>query len=701
MGKKNKKSGWSPPVRSVVAGEASAEPTEAPSPAEPSTRVPDTSDSENRVVPESSDHDVSEDESNASDATPSTNPFAKPPKESGTVLLDDTLAMENAGLRAKCLSLEEKIVALTQSHHKELESVKRKAAEETSAAKSELSTVNAMSSAQRAKLDFMSETVESFEQQLEEEKENREENIAAAVAQAVAVATNEAGEDLKNKLQSAEDVYQSKLQSAVKTYADISHTAIAKEREALRVAYVVHASAKVQWAVEKISLLEQKGDQIEVEINDAKRIAKYARVAVSNCKPGFPTRGLINGDSDDDERGTSKVLVTPSAALRALFAATTPQKIRAALDEARADIEKEKLETEAAVDSSTPLAKSGATGTESVDKPENDAEANGNGTSSSGSESESNDDKDEDGEKNQTKENDAKKLENILTTELDNPLADLLNDAMEVDIASCIARGYCVDESDGSLVVGASAIVEQVIQKYKGNDSVGAGGSKGKLSPLFAATNAGTPNRRSMDEQVSVGKQSGEVNRSTTSSTLQSLALRLEREKARKERGVLLAELQQTRAMVDLEKLKNKSEESNSDETIDALTSQYAEEEQAALHRLSLAAEMRAVRAESELTRVTKKLIPPHALKAILNELSELKVKLKRLRDVQETSQRLVAPSIASALACLSMREPEGVSPGRYKPSTAMGGTPKTQGGFGTPIGDRSFLASAERSGYL
>ena len=197
----------------------------------------------------------------------------------------------------------------------------------------------------------MSETVEIFEQQLEEEKENREENIAAAVAQAVAVATNEAGEDLKNKLQSAEDVYQSKLQSAVKTYADISHTAIAKEREALRVAYVVHASAKVQWAVEKISLLEQKGDQIEVEINDAKRIAKYARVAVSNCKPGFPTRGLINGDSDDDERGTSKVLVTPSAALRALFAATTPQKIRAALDEARADIEKEKLETEAAVDS--------------------------------------------------------------------------------------------------------------------------------------------------------------------------------------------------------------------------------------------------------------------------------------------------------------------------------------------------------------
>ena len=43
------------------------------------------------------------------------------------------------------------------------------------------------------------------------------------------------------------------------------------------------------------------------------------------------------------------------------------------------------------------------------------------------------------------------------------------------------------------------------------------------------------------------------------------------------------------------------------------------------------------------------------ALRAVLAELGELKARLARVRDAQETSARLIAPTVASALACLKL----------------------------------------------
>ena len=43
------------------------------------------------------------------------------------------------------------------------------------------------------------------------------------------------------------------------------------------------------------------------------------------------------------------------------------------------------------------------------------------------------------------------------------------------------------------------------------------------------------------------------------------------------------------------------------------------------------------------------------SLRAVLAELGELKARLARVRDAQETSARLIAPTVASALACLKL----------------------------------------------
>ena len=42
----------------------------------------------------------------------------------------------------------------------------------------------------------------------------------------------------------------------------------------------------------------------------------------------------------------------------------------------------------------------------------------------------------------------------------------LLRDAMEDEISASLERGYCFDDEDGSVVVGAAAIVQRVIAKY-------------------------------------------------------------------------------------------------------------------------------------------------------------------------------------------------------------------------------------------
>jgi hypothetical protein len=131
-------------------------------------------------------------------------------------------------------------------------------------------------------------------------------------------------------------------------------------------------------------------------------------------------------------------------------------------------------------------------------------------------------------------------------------------------------------------------------------------------------------------------------------------ALRLEREQTRNERATLLAELQRCRAELSLAKLEARSEKKRQ-EAIDFTTSSYEKEEEACVRRLALAADVRAREAEASLKEARKKTASPSALRAVLAELGELRARLARVREAQETSARLVAPTVASALACLRL----------------------------------------------
>ena len=131
-------------------------------------------------------------------------------------------------------------------------------------------------------------------------------------------------------------------------------------------------------------------------------------------------------------------------------------------------------------------------------------------------------------------------------------------------------------------------------------------------------------------------------------------ALRVERERARRERATLLAELQQSRAELELAKLDARSSKKRR-EAIDLTTSAYEKEEEACVRRLALASDVRARELEASLKEARKKIIPPSALRAVLAELGELRARLARVREAQETSARLIAPTVASALACLRL----------------------------------------------
>ena len=134
----------------------------------------------------------------------------------------------------------------------------------------------------------------------------------------------------------------------------------------------------------------------------------------------------------------------------------------------------------------------------------------------------------------------------------------------------------------------------------------------------------------------------------------EAFALRVERERHRRERATLLAELQQSRAETQMARLEARSEHSIA-EAVETMSLEYEKEEDVSVRRLELAAEVRARALEAALQSAREKAAPKAALRAVLAELGELKARLARVRDAQETSARLIAPTVASALACLKL----------------------------------------------
>ena len=562
------------------------------------------------------------------------------------------LAMELASLRARCVSLEEEADAassahaealrslraekdaLARSHLAELARARAVADADASSAKTELASMRAMSSAQRAKIDALGETVSALETTLERFERERDATRAAATAEAVALA----------------------LAAADARHADALRAAVRSEREALRRAYVVHAAAKRAWAAEKIGLVEARGDAFEREAEEAARVARLARAAVGT--PRGPdddrSRSLFKSLTEDDEK---EALLSPGAALRALFAATTPSRSRAALDAARADAASESMfESNTERTSAIGGAKktSGETRSDVRESESSESESSSESSSSDGS----------DGRSATSPATGTARSNGSNANAIGGELADLLDDAMEDEISASVARGYCVDAETGAVVVGANAIVEKVMVKYRG-DSLEA--PRRNLSPLFSPRNAGDVGAILPEAVAHAAANQGpafqaavrEANsvRSETPSGMrpsEAFALRVERERHRRERATLLAELQQSRAETQVARLEARSEHSRA-EAVETMSLEYEKEEDVSVRRLELAAEVRARALEAALKTAREKAAPKAALRAVLAELGELKARLARVRDAQETSARLIAPTVASALACLKL----------------------------------------------
>ena len=571
--------------------------------------------------------------------------------------------MELASLRSRCVSLEEEADAassahaealrslraekdaLARSHLAELARARAVADADASSAKTELASMRAMSSAQRAKIDALGETVSALEttlERFERERDATDATRAAATAEAVALA----------------------LAAADARHADALRAAVHSGREALRRAYVVHAAAKQTWAAEKIGLIEARGDAFEREAEEAARVARLARAAVGTGTPRGPdddrSRSLFKSLTEDDEK---EALLSPGAALRALFAATTPSRSRAALDAARADAERESTfesNTEPNRDRRSEI--SGRPSTIRGAKKTSGSSSGSSGASESESESESSDGSN--GRDGSTSPATGTAIKNDVGGEL----ADLLDDAMEDEISASVARGYCVDAETGALVVGAGAIVEKVMVKYRGDSEA----PRRNLSPLFSPRNAGDVGailpeaavasvvagqgpafQSAVREANSVRSETPETSE-TRMRPSEAFALRVERERHRRERATLLAELQQSRAETQMARLEARSEHSIA-EAVETMSLEYEKEEDVSVRRLELAAEVRARALEAALKSAREKAAPKAALRAVLAELGELKARLARVRDAQETSARLIAPTVASALACLKL----------------------------------------------
>ena len=697
MGKKDKKKKKPPAAASIAAPAASAdEPAVAEAEAEPVDPAPaEDSSSDSSRDDESGTTGESEEPRDGAPSQPrppAVEDADAPADRDEDARSSEQLAMELARLRARCLSLEDEAEAassahaealrslraekdaLAQSHLAELARARESSDAHASSAKSELVSMQAMSSAQRAKIDALTDTVSELEEHIERFERERDSTRTAATAEAVALA-----------LAAADAKHEEALRAAV----DAS-------REALRRAYVVHAAAKAQWAAEKIGLVEQRGDAVRAEIAEAARIARYARAAVGSGSDVTQSGKFFPLTEEDKD----ETLLSPGAALRALFAATTPSRSRAALAAAEADAKRERDVAEvipstsgAAIDAGearTPGKKHERTEPAVPSRGEDergDDESNESGSTSSSSSSTGSDESgsasDEtsapnkkDSSPREEKEVAGGRSPRSPPRSVGGELADLLDDAMEDEISASVARGYCVDNETGAVIVGASAIVENVMAKYRGDASES---SRRKLSPLFSPVNAGAPNavvtgdvfaraaagqgpafERAMREanggggDALFGSEDSASGDKRYVSQSDVFALRLEREQTRNERATLLAELQRCRAELSLAKLEARSE-TKRQEAIDFTTSSYEKEEEACVRRLALAADVRAREAEASLKEARKKTASPSALRAVLAELGELRARLARVREAQETSARLVAPTVASALACLRL----------------------------------------------
>ena len=509
----------------------------------PGTRTPDgarTPESDKNAIGQSTAH---------------TSPIESAALRSRVIALENELAeaktlaanpssVELAALRSKSISLEA-----------ELELAKTDGAKSEEAMGGMLRMQRAMSSAQKAKITQLHEQNAALEAQITALKGQVQE------ARAAAEDADSSREELRREAERFESHVNEALGQKEAEWERANDTAVrrvqaelAHAKELTRKMLLAHAAAKLRWAAERASLIEEGASRSSM--NSAAAVGREARRAAETNAHGVDNRALASG---------AVASTAPGTALHALLAATTRRQPA-----------------------------EGATNGSSID--------------------------DED----------------------DRLVAELLRDAMEEEVAAAIERGYYVDDAaGGAVVVGANAIVEKIVAKYKstegGPDGRGVGAEKDREPEPVAEVR--TPGHTPIDVD--------DAEDDTEEDTWW------------KERAVLVAELARARAATEVAEARaavfaaKDSEADSSEESEFALA--YEAEEASAVAALELAAEVRAARLDLELEDLRRRMVSPTQLRNVLGEIKELRAKTEALKSGCVMTRRLVKPTIESAIACLRL----------------------------------------------
>jgi len=508
----------------------------------PGTRTPDgarTPGSDKNAIGQSTAH---------------TSPIESAALRSRVIALENELAeaktlaanpssVELAALRSKSISLEA-----------ELELAKTDGAKSEEAMGGMLRMQRAMSSAQKAKITQLHEQNAALEAQITALKGQVQEARAAAEdADSSREELRREAERFESHVNEALDQKEAEWERANDTAVRRVQAELAQTKELTRKMLLAHAAAKLRWAAERASLIEEGASRSSMN-SAAAVIGREARRAAETNAHGVDNRALAS----DAVASTA-----PGTALHALLAATTRRKPA-----------------------------EGATTNENTD-------------------------------------------------EDDQLVAELLRDAMEEEVAAAIERGYYVDDAaGGAIVVGANAIVEKIVAKYKstegGPDGKGVGAEKDREPEPIAEVR--TPGHTPIDVD--------DVEDDTDGDTWW------------KERAVLVAELARARAATEVAEARAavfaaKDSEVNEEESEFALA--YEAEEASAVAALELAAEVRSARLDLELEDLRRRMVSPMQLRNVLGEIKELRAKTEALKSGCVMTQRLVKPTIESAIACLRL----------------------------------------------
>ena len=452
-------------------------------------------------------------------------------------------SVELAALRSKSISLEA-----------ELELAKTDGAKSEEAMGGMLRMQRAMSSAQKAKITQLHEQNAALEAQIATLKGQVQEARAAAEdADSSREELRREAERFESHVNEALDQKEAEWERANDTAVRRVQAELVHAKELTRKMLVAHAAAKLRWAAERASLIEEGASQSSM--NSAAAVGREARRAAETNAP-VDNRALAS---------EAVASTAPGTALHALLAATTRRK------------------------------------------------------PAEGATNDIGDDED------------------------DQLVAELLRDAMEEEVAAAIERGYYVDElAGGAIVVGANAIVEKIVAKYKssegGPDGRGVGAEKDReMEPIAEVRTPGhTP--------IDVDDAEDDTEEDTWW----------------KERAVLVAELATARAATEVAEARAavfaaKDSEANEEESYASTAAAYEAEEASAVAALELAAEVRAARLEIELKDLRRRMVSPTQLRNVLGEIKELQAKREALKSGCVMTQRLVKPTIESAIACLRL----------------------------------------------